>query len=206
VVFEVPRIDGTASPATAASPAAARLPAADARFVDIVHAAAGSIQAGGDDVQVEPRRLSLRLPVTAPSLGDAIEASGFIDLRGEGELELALALVSPYQNPRALGRISLCVEIGDRWRYVEDLAANPVPVQLRLFTTGPRRLPVRLSLHVQRNCFPSQAWPRLSRVELRLGAATPSAHGCELNLVASRGAAVAIHPETGAASLRAGAG
>lgn len=202
VVFEVPRVDGAAAPAAAAALAAPAPAAVGARFVDIVHATAGSIQPGGDDAKAEPRLLSVRLPVTAPTLGDAIEASGFIDVRGEGEIELALAMVSPYQNQRSLGRISLCLEIGDRLRFVEDLAANPVPVQLRLFTTGPRRLPVRLSLHVQRNCFPSQAWPRLSRVELRLGAATPSAHGCELNLVASRGAVVAIGPDTGAVAAR----
>lgn len=209
VVFEVPRVDGPPAmqPAPAPAAAAATAPrAASARFVDVVHATAGSVALSAEDAKVAPHLLALRLPTTTPTLGDAVEAAGFLDLHGQGDVEVALSLASPYRNPRAEGRITLTVEIGDQWRIVEDLAASPQPIQLRVFTTGPRRLPVRFALHVLRSCFASQAWPRLSRVELRIGAVGASAHGCDLNVVASRGVVTAIAPAARVPDAAAAAG
>lgn len=116
-----------------------------------------------------------------------MEASGFIDLQGNGDVELVLALASPYENPRALQRIRCVLAVDERWRIVEDLAADAKPIQIRIFAKAPARIPVRLGVHADRTCFFSRAWPRASRVQLHLRTMLPSEHGCTLQLVASRG-------------------
>lgn len=202
-VFEVPRLDEpdaavvqkvAAQPARSgpALPPATQEPVA--RYTDVSYATAGSVILPAAARKSTAQALLVWLPVDAPTRGDAMEASGYIEVQAQGDVELALTLVSTYENPRALGRVRYVLEIGEDLRIVEDLAADAKPIQLRAFSTGPRRIPVRLSVHVERTCFASSAWPRLSRVELHLRPATASAHGCDLQVFASRGASVPHAP------------
>lgn len=197
-VFEVPRLDDPSALAAPPAPYSRKVDTAPiaqvpegawvpCRFADRSHATAGSVtlpEAARTSVE---RTLLVWLPTEMPTQGDAMEAQGFIDLTGEGDVELAMTLVSPYQNPKALGRIRSVLQIGEKWRLVEDLAVDARQVQIRMFARAPARIPVTLSVNVERTCFASQAWPRVSRVELHLRQAVASSHGCSLQIVTSRG-------------------
>jgi hypothetical protein len=207
-VFEVPRFEtqapvavvpkqppasATATPASVRpAPPGAAGPPVVARFDGISHVCSGSIRLpDGTPVTANPRAW---LPTQTPTKGDGMEASGILEIQGDGDVEVSLVLVSPYENPKALNRVRCILEMGDRWRLVEDLAVAAAPIQLRLFTTAPARIPLRLSLYVTRTAFASSAWPRVSPVELRLASASRSAHGCDLKVVASRGDLQALAP------------
>lgn len=191
VVHEVPRTDAPVTVAAVAPamgrPARQPLPPFTSRFCDTIYTAAGAVTVPALLPARTDRTLSVWLPVHAPVAGDAMQVASHIDVQGEGEVELSLALHSAYENPRAAGRMSIFLEIDDRWHLVQDLASSADPIQLRLFCPAPRRISIRLGLHVLRNAFASQAWPRLSRVELRLGDTAASAHGCDMRVVATGG-------------------
>lgn len=207
-VFEVPRFEAQvpvgalpkqATPNAKAAPAAdgrvapgAAGPSVNVRFDAVSHVCSGSIGLPmGTPVATNPKAW---LPTETPTKGDGMEASGVLDIQGDGDVEVSLVLVSPYENPKALNRVRCTLEVGDQWRLIEDLATASAPIQLRLFTTAPARIPLRLSLYVTRTAFASSAWPRVSPVELRLASATRSAHGCALKMVASRGDLQALAP------------
>lgn len=191
VVFEVPRFDGPAragAPATAVAPKAtpAATPAAVAKITGRTHVTAGAIRMPTGAIMPDDG-LQAWLTVDEPNAGDAMEVAGTIEVQGRGDVELDLVLSSPYKNEKALNHIFYRLEVGDRWRFTEDLAAHDKPVQLRLFVRAPAKIPVRLAVYVERTCFSSSAWPRLSRVGLELGALRSGEHGVRMQLVGSRG-------------------
>lgn len=212
-VFEVPRLDdlpvlAAPAPDSRKVTVVTRPPeggCASSRFVDLSHATAGSVILPAAARTSVERTLLVWLPTEMPTQGDSMEAQGFIEVAGEGDIELALTLVSPYQNPKALGRIRSMLQIGDKWRLVEDLALDARPVQIRMFAQAPARIPVTLSVHVARTCFASQAWPRLSRVELHIQQPVASSHGCKLQIVTSRGTPVEASGLDGATARSIGA-
>lgn len=188
-VFEVPRFDASARPAVPATRVAApavATPVAAARLTERAHVTAGAIRMP-DDVVVPGSELHAWLTVEEPNIGDAMEVVGAIEVAGQGDVELDLTLRAPYKNEKALKRIFYRLEVGDRWRFTEDLAANDKPVQFRLFARAPAKIQVRLAVYVEQTCFSSSAWPRLSRVALELGMLRSSDHGVRLQLVGSRG-------------------
>ena len=201
VVFEVPRLESPAGVAAPQKTIPAVAPAASASSLLVVptpssagmrctllsRATSGSVLLPEEAVRPSSSGLRVWLPTEAPTRGDGMEASGVIEVQGQGDVELSMRLVAPYQNQKALGRIRYALELGDRWRLAEDLAAVSSPIQLRLFATAPARIPIRLSIYVERTTFASAAWPRASRVELQLLSAASSEHGCDFRLLASRG-------------------
>lgn len=205
VVFEVPRLESP-SIATAPSkpssagqpPAIATAPAWQAesivgvRCTVLAHATSGSIVMPERSPRSASNGIAVWLPTEAPTRGDGMEASGVIEVQGQGDVELAMSLIAPYENQKALGRIRYTLEIDERWRISEDLAAVAAPLQLRLFAVAPARIPFRLSVYVERTTFASSAWPRASRVAFQVKSAEVSAHGCDSRLVTSRGEPVAL--------------
>ncbi len=206
-VFEVPRPSQRLQPAPPAHAAAVAVAAkptpgaagrglvaapeirpGKARFVDASIFVSGGIRLGSAAAHSGERVVQIGLPVERPMQGDGIEVKGMIEVQGEGDVELAMRLESPYQNPKAAGRIRLVCEFGEYWRLEEDLAADARPVQLRIFAGAPIRIPFKLALWVDKNAFASRTWPRQSRVSLRLLSAIASDHGCTVSVLASRGA------------------
>jgi polysaccharide pyruvyl transferase WcaK-like protein len=190
VVHEIPRIDLEPSPPAPVAPLKPvdrQTQALSWRLSETVYATAGLLRQEDIAPRANTRSLSVWLPSTRPTLGDAMEISSTIDIEGQGDVELALSLIYPYTNARAVGRLRISLEIGGQWRLAQDLASSAAPIQVRVFCNAPCQLPVRLQLHVVRNCFSSMAWPRVSRVELRVDGLTPSAHGCQLRILSSGG-------------------
>lgn len=204
VVFEVPRAASAAPKGTARNagktappaqlapspPVGGRINAQIGKERDYV--TCGSITLAPGMTPRPDGPLQVWLPTEAPTRGDGMEVSSQLVVPGEGDVEVALRLVSPYANPKALGRIRISVEVGGRWRLVEDLAQDRDPVQLRVFTRAGTAIPLKLGIYVEKTTFSSGAWPRLSRVALELVAAAPSEHGCKMQLVSSRGLPVPL--------------
>jgi len=192
VVFEVPRFDAPSRIAAPAVPDAAppinqaAATAATAKITGLAHVTAGAIRMPVD-AKLPDNGLRAWLTVEEPNVGDAMEVSGIIEVPGQGDVELDLVLQAPYKNEKALKRIFYRLELGERWRFTEDLAAYDKPVQFRLFVRAPAKIPVSLAVYVERTCFSSSAWPRLSQVGLELGALRHGEHGVRLQLVGSRG-------------------
>lgn len=197
VLFEVPRVN--AAPPPKASPAAIGLKASgpSSSYVDMSFIMTGSISAPSASSVSTSSKLSVWLPADAPAEGDGMIARGVIEIHGQGDVELSMALASPYENPRALRRVRYELEVGGCHRISEDLAANATPIQLRVFTKAPARIPVTLSVKVERTCFPSRAWPRASQVELRLVSTVQAEHGCGLRMFSSRGIIESVQPSSG---------
>ncbi len=196
VVFEVPRMDQSVATVAVAKPtskpAHSNAEGAAPSFIGLARVCCGGIVEQGPASLSRSRALEVSLPTATPTRGDGMEISGFIDIPVSGDVDLALTVEAPYSNPKALGRVRWTLELGDRWRIQEDLATNSAPVQLHAFCKGPARISVRLGIYVERTCFASSAWPRLSRVKLEARSAIAAMHGSELVLVASRGAVTEI--------------
>lgn len=211
VVFEVPRMMPAQNPAnatvgTAAAAAARAAPGADAlRFVEASRVTCGSIVDEVVSKSVAAASLAVSIPTPTPTRGDGMEVEGYLDVPIAGDVDVALSLESGYSNPKAVGRVRWTLEIGERWRLREDLALSSDPVRLHVFCKGPTRIPVRLGVYVERTCFASSAWPRLSQIKLLAGPAVPADHGCELSIVASRGSPTQV-ANPSAASIVATAG
>ena len=200
VVFEVPRIDLQPAPAKVVADAAAAAPAgkpateASASWSAVAHATCGSMPAPDAGYRSKDGSPEVWLSTQTPTRGDGMEATAVLNVEGQGDVEVQLVLASPYENPKAAGRIRATVDLDGRVRFTQHLAASAAPVQLRLFTTAPAKIPVRLGVYVERTTFGSGAWPRVSRVGLSVKAVLPSEHGSALALAASRGEVVDTGP------------
>lgn len=197
VVFEVPRITA-APPAPKPSPAGIALIASgpSSSYADMSFITTGAVSAPSASSVSTSSKLSVWLPTDAPAEGDGMIARGVIEVHGQGDVEVSMTLASPYENPRALRRVRYELEVGCH-RISEDLAANATPIQLRVFTKAPARIPVALSVKVDRTCFLSRAWPRASQVELRLTSTAQTEHGCSLRMFSSRGLIESVRAQSG---------
>ena len=205
-VFEVPRLESPSFATAPSKPSTAGQPPVVAatgqaeskvgvRCSVLGHVTSGSIVMPEGSSRSTSSGIAVWLPTETPTRGDGMEASGVIEVQGQGDVELAMSLIAPYENQKALGRIRYTLEIDQRWLVSEDLAAAAAPLQLRLFAVAPVRIPVRLSVYVERTTFASSAWRRASRIAFQVKSAEVSAHGCHFRLVTSRGEPVALtHP------------
>lgn len=137
-----------------------------------------------------PRALHISLPVIAPVSGQEIHNSCTIRTESTRPLEISLTMVSNYERPQNVGKVSIVVRIGD-YVFKDDLARSKQPVMLRVRTANRLELPVDFGLIVNDRCYPAQSWPKYSRVSLRIN---------EVHEVTDRGPMPALFASAGTIS------
>ena len=202
VVFEVPRLAESAkekitssasiSVGAAGAPRNATSVSPRVSFTDVSYSC--NSPCNPPSLGEGAKSVSVWLANTAPAAGDYMEAAGIIEVHERGDLEVSLSLAAPYHNDKATGRVRYEFEFGQKWKFVEDLAVKSAPVQFRAYLRGPIKIPFRLAVVVDRDCFPSNAWPRLSKIDLVMNGAAASEHGVRLQLTTSRGSIRRLEP------------
>lgn len=114
-----------------------------------------------------PRAIHVSLPTAKPWKGQMVEQHGYIRIKADGPVEIALQVENRYQNQKALGRIAYFMRIGNSVLR-EDLCSSKDTIHVRYLTAGESRIPFSVAVVVLNNCPEAEGWRRFSKVSVRI--------------------------------------